>query len=432
MSTTMAKGTTTSEKKLRGGRKTKADWRKKIDLADVEEGLEERREEERKGGAPIDEQKDTELFVVDVAGDEKTKRSLKRKKKLRIDEILDTRSKVPVPVLGTRMNEERKKKMQEKQRLIALRKIAGFDGKQRVTPAKIKAADTSGTYDLWSTPSTGQQQQQQGGSSASKKTALSRKKLLHLAAMPAVEVAHPGASYRPEESQHKELLGKAGNEYAYILRSKEKYSEVKGFSGVSRDDGVLECMDIIAQEMTLQSSKDDDGAENGDEAESSTEGEGEDGSDKRKKKPAKRKTRVQRNREKRRTQEEVERLALKQQKNLIKQVVFSNRIKNAVEREAEKSEQNSKRRRRLAEEKALKPKEQIGKHKVPKLLEDVKLTEELPSSLRELRPEGNSFAASFNSLLKRNLVDPEVAFRGKKNEGPKYKMTEKWTFKDFK
>ncbi|KAJ2877487.1 hypothetical protein FB639_003733, partial [Coemansia asiatica] len=326
MSTTMATSNTGGEKKQRGGRKTKSDWRKKIDLTDVEQGLEERREEERKGGAPIDQQNDAELFVVDVAGDEKTKTiQKKQKKKLRIDELLDARSKVPVPVIGIKMNEERKRKMQEKQRLNALRKIAGFDGKQRVVPDKLKTTNTSGTYDIWSAPPTGQLN---AGPSASKKTAISRKKLLHLAATPAVEVAHPGASYRPEESQHKELIGKASNEYASILRSKQRYSGLKGFSGANHEDGVKECMGVVAQEIALETSKGDDG---GTESIGKADSSSDDGSDSekpKKKKPAKRKTRVQRNREKRRAQEDLERRVLKKQKELIKQVVKSSRIMN--------------------------------------------------------------------------------------------------------
>ncbi|KAJ1874167.1 hypothetical protein H4R99_004392 [Coemansia sp. RSA 1722] len=436
MSATTASSNAGSEKKQRGGRKTKSDWRKKIDLTDVEEGLEERRDEERKGGAPITQQQDTDLFVVDIAGDAKTKTRLKSKKKLRIDEILDTRSKVPVTAIGTKMNEERKKRMHEKQRLHVLRKIAGFNGKQRIAPQKLKAASTPGAYDVWNVqPSADKQQQQQKktGLNASKKTVESRKKLLHLAATSALEVAHPGASYRPEKSQHKELIDKAGYEYASILRTNEKYSQFKDFSGVSRAGGDDECMRTIVQEMALVSANGEDDAESDSGSESGSDVDGESGSEKpKKKKAAKRKTRVQRNREKRRTQEDVERIANKKQKELGKQVALSVRIKDAVEKEAEMAEENAKRRRKMAEEKALKPREQIGKHKVPKLLEDVKLTEELPSSLRQLQPEGNSFAASFNSLLKRNLIDPEVASRNKKKASTtRYKMTEKWTFKDF-
>ncbi|KAJ2372071.1 hypothetical protein IW150_001278, partial [Coemansia sp. RSA 2607] len=87
--------------------------------------------------------------------------------------------------------------------------------------------------------------------------------------------------------------------------------------------------------------------------------------------------------------------------------------------------------RKLAQEKALKPRERIGKHKVPKLLEAVKLTDELPTSLRQLQPEGSSYAESFNSLMKRNFIEPEVAYK-QKVEKVKRKTTEKWSYKDFK
>ncbi|KAJ1893234.1 hypothetical protein LPJ66_005884, partial [Kickxella alabastrina] len=102
MSATTAVGSKLASKgaeKKRGGRKTKAEWRKKIDIADVEEGLEEMREEERQGGAVVEKRQDTDLFVVDVAGDEKTKIQQRQRKKLRVDEILDRRSKVPAAII---------------------------------------------------------------------------------------------------------------------------------------------------------------------------------------------------------------------------------------------------------------------------------------------------------------------------------------------
>ncbi|KAJ2153029.1 hypothetical protein GGH15_006015, partial [Coemansia sp. RSA 562] len=66
-------------KKTRGGRKNKSDWRGKIDLGDVEQGLEEMREEERHGGV-IEKRGDADLFVMDTAGDEKTKARVRQKK----------------------------------------------------------------------------------------------------------------------------------------------------------------------------------------------------------------------------------------------------------------------------------------------------------------------------------------------------------------
>ncbi|KAJ2841154.1 hypothetical protein GGI22_008022, partial [Coemansia erecta] len=98
-------------KKTRGGRKSKSksQWRKDIDLADVEDGLEERREEEKQGGL-IEKRQDEDLFVVDVAGDEKEKTRQKQKKKLRLDEILGKRSGVEIPVVGSKLGEERRKR----------------------------------------------------------------------------------------------------------------------------------------------------------------------------------------------------------------------------------------------------------------------------------------------------------------------------------
>ncbi|KAJ2368662.1 hypothetical protein IW150_005348, partial [Coemansia sp. RSA 2607] len=109
----MSQAAASKEGKSRGGRKSKADWRKKIDLADVEEALEEKREDERENGAPVEERKNADLFTVDIAGDEQTKKKLRQKKKLRVDEILDRRSKVPAAIIGTKLSDERKRKITE-------------------------------------------------------------------------------------------------------------------------------------------------------------------------------------------------------------------------------------------------------------------------------------------------------------------------------
>ena len=77
-------------------RRTKSAWRKNIDISATEAALEDIREQERAIGAPAHTRKDSELFVVDHAGQETaTARQARPKRKLRSQEILDARSAVP-------------------------------------------------------------------------------------------------------------------------------------------------------------------------------------------------------------------------------------------------------------------------------------------------------------------------------------------------
>ncbi|KAJ2754703.1 hypothetical protein IWQ56_006473 [Coemansia nantahalensis] len=109
---------------------------------------------------------------------------------------------------------------------------------------------------------------------------------------------------------------------------------------------------------------------------------------------------------------------------------MSGRLSAVADVRAAASEVAAERTRSQAQTKAAQPLKRLGKYDVPQLPEAVKLTEELPTSLRQLEPETNSFADTFNSLVKRNLVEPRVPFRPAKAR--RTKTTEKWSYKDFK
>ncbi|KAG8731445.1 hypothetical protein FRC12_019719, partial [Ceratobasidium sp. 428] len=74
-------------------RKGKKAWRKHVDLEDVEDNLEEMRDEERTTGGPLHTKSDSELFEVDVHGNEQIQRQQRRPP--RYEQILAERSAVP-------------------------------------------------------------------------------------------------------------------------------------------------------------------------------------------------------------------------------------------------------------------------------------------------------------------------------------------------
>ncbi|KAJ1668898.1 hypothetical protein IW140_000036 [Coemansia sp. RSA 1813] len=446
MSSLVAKSATASvavedsaAKKTRGGRKSKNQWRKDIDLVDVEDGLEERREEERQGGL-IEERQDADLFVMDVAGDEKEKRKQKQKKKLRLDEILGKRSGVKIPVIGSKMGEERKRRQEEHAVRQRLKKIAGLSESSSAKAQNIKAKQASASYDIWGMPNASDAKQ-------SKRTSgnMSREKLKHLSLLPAVEVAHPGASYMPTEKDHKDLINIAGAECISKMRVAEKYKNVSTKHTVDPVNSMNECAEIVARELDANAAgvrdsdsdsdadldSDASAALNNDSTVAGSDvNEYDDDSQPQTSADPKRKTRAERNKQRRAAQRLNEERSAKELKKHLHQLEMSKRLGGKVDVSLEKAEAANEKKRKQAEEKAKQPLKRIGKHNVPMAPTAVKLTEELPKSLRELAPETNGFSEVYSSLVRRNFVEPPSAKRAKKFVSKK-KTTEKWSYKDF-
>ncbi|KAJ2767237.1 hypothetical protein IWQ56_003408, partial [Coemansia nantahalensis] len=284
-------------RKTRGGRKGKTTaWRKNIDLADVEAGLEERREEERLGGGAVEKRQDGDLFTMDTAGDAKTRAQVRSAKGLRVDEILGRRSNVAVPVLGSKMGEERKKKRDELELRRRLNKVVGRDGRRRVTAEGIQMGTAAPGLDIWGADSAAA-----GASSKKPKVAVSQKKRANMAALPAVEVAHPGASYRPTKRDHAELVEKASTEYAAEVRNASKGDEFRDFRGAHPADSAIECAEYVMEEMAQDAAaapNDDSGSGSGSDT---AHGSADEGAP-HKARASKPKTRVDRNRQRRATQ----------------------------------------------------------------------------------------------------------------------------------
>ncbi|KAJ2661443.1 hypothetical protein IWW48_002426 [Coemansia sp. RSA 1200] len=433
-------------KKPRGGRKNKtSQWRKDIDLVDVEDGLEEKREEERQGGT-IEERQDADLFVVDAAGDAQERARQKKKKKLRLDEILGKRSGVKVPVIGSKMSEDRRRRKEEHALRQRLKKIAGLSETANTSKAQgIRAKAPSADYDIWgmpgpTTPAESAAALVGGNQSTKRRGNVTREKLKHLSMLPAVDVAHPGASYMPTEKDHKELIGMAEAECVSKIRAAEKYKNVSTKHTVDPIDSMNECADIVMRELeadianaqgavdggsdsTSDSGSDaasDDGSEDDDDADNQV----------RTSLDPRRKTRVERNRQRKVAQKLFEERNAKDLKRHLHQLEMSRRLGGKVDTSLEKAEVVANTKRKQAEERAKLPLKRIGKNSVPETPIAVKLTEELPRSLRELAPETNGFAEVYNSLVRRNFIEPPSSKRAKKIVA-KTKTTEKWSYKDF-
>ncbi|KAJ1851656.1 hypothetical protein GGH12_005871 [Coemansia sp. RSA 1822] len=408
-------------KKARGGRKNKSDWRGKIDLGDVEQGLEEMREEERQGGV-IEKRGDADLFVMDTAGDEKTKARVRQKKVLRLDEILGKRSNVPIPVLGTKLGEERKRRRETFELRKRLKNSAGFVEGRRTTARGIQQSKEINAFDIWG--ATGEA----ATVSKKQKSVVSRQKMPHVAALPAVEVAHPGASYRPAAKDHKQLVEKASKEYAAELRKDGKYEKFTEFRGLQHNDGLNECAYSVIKEMAQTSATESSDEDKVGEDETVY---GSDDDAAKSAKDPKRKTRADRNRQRRATLRLEEEQKAKDMKEHMRQLRLTKHLNNVVKSETAEHEASIERRREELQRRAAQPRKRVGKHNVPQDPEAVQLTEELAGSLRQLQPESNNFTDMYNSFVKRNIIEPNGPMKVKRTSW-KIKTTEKWSYKDFK
>lgn len=207
----------------------------------------------------------------------------------------------------------------------------------------------------------------------------------------AVRIPHPGSSYMPEAQAHQELL---------MIAHKEEETKLQRLQRIKSQlpPRIIEEDSAGGDEKKGSDSEkndDDDGSEN--------EGDVQD-----KVKDQRRKTKTERSRQKRLTGRLKEEERRKAQKDLRKNLERLPEIIKTVEREFNEQEKKLIEQKRLAEEKANRPKNKIGRYRVRKIPIDVLLSDELKSTLREFRPEGNLFRERMISYEERNIVEPRV------------------------
>ncbi|KAI9100372.1 hypothetical protein DFS34DRAFT_677340 [Phlyctochytrium arcticum] len=196
-----------------------------------------------------------------------------------------------------------------------------------------------------------------------------------VSAIPAVQIVHAGASYNPSFTDHQQALRLAVDEE---LMKEDQAAESKLAYPAELDN--------LDDETFFSGSEDE-----------------------RKRRPTgTRKTKAQRNRERRlegiARQEEQTRTT----KKLLKQINSLGEIEKSVRKEERMlaglaNERQEKEEARLAKEAG-----RLGPHMIKPLPMDVSLTEDLPDILRELRPEVNLFKERFQSLQKRSLIEARV------------------------
>ncbi|EEB05317.1 rRNA processing protein Rrp16 [Schizosaccharomyces japonicus yFS275] len=407
-------------------RKSKRAWRKNIDLEDVERGLEKVREEEVQGGI-IAEKSNDALFVVDTLGDERIAKKTKKKlKPLKIDEILNKRSAIEAPVQHIKsgmvtngvLPSKRKKVMSKKElnRLKAL--VRKGDGNLKASAA-LNDKNTNanhGLYDVWD-----------DNVHPESIIPVKRPKTLdhepvklveNVEQAPAVVVADPGMSYNPDAQAWMSLLERKGQEEAakeqMRLEREKQEARVRLIAASKQEDFRVDIPDEDASSESEQEEKQKT-------------------SEVTLRDTPKRKTRAQRNKEKRRREQEREEQRLKQMQELEKQIEKAPEMATEIANlepssSSETLELVQKTTTTVVTELKVR-KRRLGKHAIPEAPLELKLGDELSGSLRQLKPEGNLFVDRFRSAQARGLIPAAVPVS--KRSRYKRKLKEKHSHKDL-
>ncbi|KAF3483034.1 uncharacterized protein GIQ15_02358 [Arthroderma uncinatum] len=406
-------------------RKGKKAWRKNVDVTELQEGLEQVREEVIKGGV-LAEKPSEELFIIDPTGDEEVqKKVLKNSKPLRADEILAQRSAIsavdsrkrPSSKITDGIIEPKTKRNRSdwvtREEWLRLKKVA--------QEAKLDetAIQPSVAHDPWAVDS----KHEKEFTFLEKKKPVNAPKTMSQApislaangkAIPSVMKPKAGISYNPSFQEWDDLLTKEGEKEieAEKIRLEEQKREAERIARIEAaegDDG--------------QVKSDDESAWEGFESEYENES--------LKKKRPERKTKAQRNKILRRKEAERKakaeaKMKMREQqaaqaKLITKQIEEKEKSKLAVAKDEESEED---------EEPALRKRPFAGRTPVPAKPLELVLPDELKDSLLLLKPEGNLLGDRYRSLMVQGKLEARNPILQSKKA--KRKATEKWTYKDFK
>ncbi|CAK7567637.1 MAG: hypothetical protein SEPTF4163_005604 [Sporothrix epigloea] len=436
-------------------RKGRKAWRKNVDVSEVERGLEERNDEIIKGGI-IKETESAGLFQIEESGDlELTKKLSKKTKALKVDEILAQRSAVAAvsgrkrtgdisnnpgrkTTDGVLVTKRLRKDYVPQRELARLKKVADGHHAETVT---IKDA----TYDLWGAPppakavaaaasiaDDGDNMSFLPKAKPVKAPVTMKHTPISLAAngkpIPAVAKPQGDLSYNPSFDDYDTRLTLEGKKAVEVEQKRldEEEAERIRMEGVTRS--AAEADEAEAREALSQ--WDEDSAWEGFQSGVDTDNEGATSA-----KRPKRKTPAQRNRINRRKETEAKQrheamMVRKQEqaKNLEK-LLAEDKFKHEQALALATAEDLSDGSDEEDGDETVLRRRQLGKFRLPEKDLELMLPDELPDSLRLLKPEGNLLKDRYRSLLVRGKVEARRKRPFRKQV--KAKITEKWAHKDF-
>ncbi|KAL8997208.1 MAG: hypothetical protein Q9169_003474 [Polycauliona sp. 2 TL-2023] len=420
-------------------RKGKKAWRKNVDVSEIQEGLENAREEVIKGGIVAEKPSDA-LFTLETTGSDAIRKSHKSGKLLKIDEIIATRSALPtvsnhkrpgvtdgIVQPSSKRHKGNGVKPQEYERL---RRVA-YGGEASISD--IVKPDDAPIQDPWAPADIEEHHQEPHLSYLEKPKPIKAPSTLkqqpisllaNASAIPAIHKPKPATSYNPDFQDWHTLLTSAGAKEVTAERARlaEAAADEKNQARIAaalaeRDDGYK---------------TEEESAWEGFESEYET-------SEWMKKKRPTRKTPSERNKVNRRKEAERRekweaqmKKREKQQKQIeaiAKQVEKDDRArsgsnavftaKDASEDSEDSDTYNEVLRRR-----------KLGKTKLPDQPLELVLPDELRDSLRLLKPEGNLLRDRFRNIMLSGKLETRAPISQPKKA--RRSETEKWTYKDFR
>ncbi|KAF2873428.1 ribosome biogenesis protein Nop53/GLTSCR2 [Massariosphaeria phaeospora] len=412
-------------------RKGKKAWRKHVDVTQVQEGLEEVRDQIIQGGV-IAEKASDELFAIDTGGStDIQKRYQKRHKPLKVDEILSERSAIPAVSSKKRLSDFEQLPKSKKSRISykeydKLRAIA-FGGDQ--VQKDIVQIGGLVDHDPWAVREV--KKDPKFSFLEEKKAKKEPVTLKHIPIslakggkpIPAVKKPEAGKSYNPNFNDWQDVLNREGD--------KEVEAEKKRLQEAKED---AEKMELILAAQAEQEAESDN---NESAWESEWEGFSDNDDDGLQLKRPERKTPAQRNKVIRRKEaegqakHEAKMRATEKQVRRIKELTKSIEQKEkarAAAREMDLVVKQDDTSDEDADE--VLRKKRFGKHHIPEAMLEVVLADELQDSLRLLKPEGNLLRDRYRSMMVRGKVESrrQIPFAKKR----KVTVTEKWSYKDWK
>ena len=427
-----------SGQKSKKGRRA---WRKNVDIEDIETKLQEQREEIIQHGKILNDVDSEDLFIIDEDADDNANVILQRDniKKLKASEILSNKSKIP-PLL-TKIGKSKKDKIQgvSKKEMVHLLKLAGkvkgYDkGDERLAKEGII---NSKAYDVWETELDNEIKRNklpnflQNNSTTSFTEATVIPKTLKEAPIQVRKqeiLPHAGKSYNPSFDNWKKLIEqeyfKEKPKEDQRLELEEYRDKIQFLIKNYEDNEVEEIDDSIVEEEN-----------NEEEKEPVQEEEEEEIDIKLSINPITKveiKTKTKRNKEKRHKERSRLEKELKDIKLRIKELETLPEILKQIEQSEEQTKNNIDLLNKESKHERFVRK---GKKKLGSKLEviegpiEVKLSNELSDSLRKLKPEGNLLYDQMKNFQSKGMIETRRITKGKKG---KKKITEKWSYKDFK
>lgn len=446
----MAELTTTAPATYRqSSRKGKKAWRKNVDITDIQSGLDTVRDEIVATGGVIAEKLSDELFATDVIGDVELVKRSRATKLLKCDEILAQRS----PVVGLNGRKKRKgdegslnaaptsSKRYKRGGYIPYKEVQRLRAVADNVNGAVEVEEPSATHDPWAeTETTPDSRLDYLDKTRPKKEPTTIKHAPNsLAAngktVPSVRKPEAGKSYNPLVGDWAALLEREGAAAVEAekarLRSEADLAEKEARAAAEAAKVEQQEREELATDYESAWESEWEGFQSGTECnEIFTQ------------KPQRRKTAAERNKIKaRKEREALERRVRKEreraaQEKRIGQIAremsardkargIRSRVSLVRSASSDSSESDD------GVEPALQ-KRRFGKLPIPEAPLEVVLPDELPDSLRRLRPEGNLLTDRYRTLL----VNGKLEVR-KRRDKEQYKLarkfrTEKWSYKDWK